>query len=100
MSWFGFARIWRSGRGIFRGELKLGTKMAWTITLRAEGPGPAEEIRIRRALKLLLRRAGLRCLRVERQQGPEAREQNVRIGTASGSVKPAAGTETATANRE
>lgn len=36
----------------------------WTISLRAEGPGPPVEVRVRRALKWLLRSFGLRCTSV------------------------------------
>lgn len=35
------------------------------LTLRAEGPGPPPAIRLRRALKCLLRSFGLRCVSIE-----------------------------------
>jgi hypothetical protein len=37
----------------------------YRVTVRAEGPGPAAEIRLRTFLKGLLRRAGLRAVKVE-----------------------------------
>jgi hypothetical protein len=38
---------------------------AYTLTLRAEGDGPPVAIRLRKALKVLLRSFGLRCTGVE-----------------------------------
>lgn len=37
---------------------------SWTIVVRAEGEGPPAAIRVRRALKFLLRSHGLRCTRI------------------------------------
>jgi hypothetical protein len=44
------------------------------LSLRAEGAGPPGIIRLRRALKCLLRSCGLRCVRVEILDGPEVAE--------------------------
>jgi hypothetical protein len=43
------------------------------IDLRAEGPGPAIHIRLRRILKDMLRGYGLRCVAVEFLDGPALR---------------------------
>ena len=38
--------------------------MKWIITVEATGPGPPEQVRIRRLLKVALRTFGLRCLSI------------------------------------
>lgn len=43
------------------------------VTLRAEGRGPPFEIRLRRALKALLRAYGLRCTAVAAAPAPPSR---------------------------
>jgi hypothetical protein len=46
----------------------------WTLSFRAEGPGPPVEIRVRRLLKAALRRYGLRC--VDMNMAGDARQTN------------------------
>jgi hypothetical protein len=46
----------------------------YRLDVRSEGPGPPTHIRVRRALKYLLRACGLRCVAIPLADGPEAAE--------------------------
>jgi hypothetical protein len=51
----------------------------WTITLKPDGDGPPAHVRIRRALKLLLRVCGLRCTSVKLAPADEPKHQQENV---------------------
>jgi hypothetical protein len=63
----------------------------YTLTLRAEGNGPPAAIRLRKALKVMLRSFGLRCILIQQIGTAQASEASESTATPSASSTPQRG---------